>query len=196
MTLICGHFSFDREIDHPLMRSLPAMMHVKNNDAQQTAWLATTSQLIIQESSAKRPGSSLILERLAEVLLIHVFRAYLIQHKQHQGFPKALLNPHISISIDAMHSNPEYPWTIEGLARKAGMSRTAFAVLFKELTGSTPMQYCLNWRMTLAYQYLRNTEWSIPLLAERVGYSSEAAFSRAFKRQFSKTPARVRKSVS
>ncbi len=131
---------------------------------------------------------------MAESLLVLVIRAYL-NNTDPQGFTHALLDPYISKSLHAIHALPGYTWTIETLAREAGMSRTSFAVRFKQLTGSTPMQYCLNWRMTLAYRYLQQTTWSLPDLAERVGYQSEAAFSRAFKRFFSMTPGRIRRTA-
>ncbi|MFK7846381.1 MAG: AraC family transcriptional regulator [Rhodothermales bacterium] len=191
--MVCGHFELDRSLDHPLLNALPAMIHIKNNDQQEMDWIGTTSRLIIQESSRRQPGSGIILEKLAEVLLVHVFRAYFKQENHNNGFAHALIHPNVSRAIDALHNQPTYPWTLALLAKEAGLSRTAFAVLFKQLTGSTPMQYCLNWRMTLAHQFLRNSTWSIPDLAERVGYQSEAAFSRAFKRCFSITPGRVRR---
>ena len=194
-TIICGHFEWDKKLKHPFLNSLPTMIHIKNNDQQVTDRITTTANLLIQESNTSRQGANLIIERLAEILLVHVFRAFLDQNDQDQGFAKALLHPSVARSIDAIHTNPHHPWTIELLARHAGMSRTAFAVLFKKLTGSTPMQYCFNWRMILAYRYLLNTSWSIPDLAERVGYRSEAAFNRAFKRHFAETPASTRRSA-
>ena len=194
-TLICGHFALAQDLRHTFLSSLPQMLHIRNNEPAQTERMLAITNLIIQESARQAPGSAIIVEKLAEVLLVHIFRVYVVQSDHQNGFSRALTHPQIVQSLNAIHKEPAFPWTLELLAREAGLSRTGFAVLFKQLTGSTPMQYCLNWRMTLAHKYLRDTIWSIPELAERVGYRSEAAFIRAFKRSFSVTPGFVRRNA-
>lgn len=192
-TLLCGHFEFNAEFDSPLLKELPSMIHIQGTERDQLTWLEAASNAIIQETGSGRPGSDVVAERLAEVLFIQVLRAHIERHQRDTGLLAALGDKQISMSLDFIHGQLAHPWTLEGLAHQVGMSRSAFAARFKSVLGLTPMNYLTDWRMTKARQLLNETDYSILAIAAEVGYSSEAAFNRAFKRKFNATPGAVRR---
>lgn len=192
-TLICGHFEFDRSINHGFVNSLPEFVHITDMERKEFSWLETISNLIMKESGTDQIGNAIAVNRLAEVLFIHSIRAYILQNKDKVGFFAALKNSKLSGVLKLIHTSPEYNWNLENLAREAGMSRTLFANKFKEIVGETPLHYIRNWRIIKAKQFLKESSVSISEVAEKVGYSSEAAFNRVFKKQVQKTPAVYRR---
>jgi AraC-like DNA-binding protein len=137
-------------------------------------------------------GVSLAKGGLATLVLVHALRAYLGASQPPEGWLGAIADPRVGAALAALHEDPAQRWTVERLARTAGMSRTAFALRFKQLAGATPLDYLARWRMTLARRALRHSDEAIAGIAERVGYLSDTAFSSAFKRATGQSPARFR----
>lgn len=193
-TIICGHFEFERNLDHPFIESLPQIIHITDMERRELSWLEIVASLIMQETDSGKPGAGVVVNRLAEVLFIHVIRAYMMMNSNiSHGFIRALIDKKISIALKAIHDVPQQRWTLEMLAKKAGMSRTLFINRFKEMVGMPPMQYIYNWRMLKAQDLLRNDIIPLDIIAEKVGYTSMASFNRAFKKKFKKTPGVYRK---
>jgi len=195
-TLICGHFEFDHNIDHNFIKSLPSFIHITDMKRKEFVWLETISNLIMKESGSDLIGNTVTVNKLAEILFIHAIRAHILQKKDKKGFFTALKNPKLSIALQLIHNYPEKNWTLEKLSKEAGMSRTLFANKFKEIVGETPLSYLTRWRMLKAKQFLIESSVSISEVAEKVGYSSEAAFNRVFKKNVLKTPAVFRRTSS
>lgn len=187
-TLICGHFEFDRSVQHPFVRSLPAMLHVRYDQH-----LPAVAKQIVRETRANQPGTNLIVDRLADVLFIHLLRAHMLDQKPETGYLAALNEPSIYSALQLIHQSPQTDWTLAALARQVGMSRSSFATHFKTRVGDSPMHYITGWRMQKAHELLKNTNLPLSAISHRVGYTSEAAFSRAFKRQFGDNPGAARK---
>lgn len=192
-TLVCGHFEFDKEFNHPFLQSLPEFIQISEKESESISWIENVTKVIINEAASLKPGSEIVTIRLAEVLFIQIIRSYILQNKNISGFLGALTDKQINKALGIMHSRSGDNFTLEDIAREVGMSRASFANKFRALVGSTPMNYTTIWRMNRAKQLLLNRHLSIIEVAEKVGYSSEAAFSRAFKRQFNANPGKVRR---
>lgn len=192
-TLVCGHFAFDRDLDHPFLRHLPSVIHVRGTDARRRSRLEAVVGLLIQETAAPAPGRALVVDRLAEVLFIETLRAWVEAAGPTAGFLAALEDPPVATALRQVHAAPEKPWTLAALAREAGLSRSAFATRFRTLVGQTPMAYLTAWRMHRARRMLEHSPLPLPDIAERVGYTSEAAFHRAFKRVCGQPPGAFRR---
>jgi AraC-like DNA-binding protein len=150
----------------------------------------------MQEASSENPGSNIVVNRLAEVLFIHAIRAYIINNKEEKGFMAALKDGKISKALKLIHVAPEKNWTLNSLSSEAGLSRTLFANRFRDMVGETPLAYITSWRILKAKQMLEQTDEPVGMIAEKVGYSSEAAFNRVFKKRVSQTPGVYRREVS
>ncbi len=194
--LLCGHFELDRDLKHPLLRELPALIHIKGMSAEQPSWLESAIGLLIRESASDQPGAATVVDRLAEVLFVQVLRAHLLASVPSRGFLAALKDRRMSNALEIIHDNVHTDLTLYAIARAAGMSRSSLALRFKEVMGVTPMDYVTGWRMQRAREMLRTTHGSLADVAERVGYRSEAAFSRAFKRVFDQTPGAFRRTTT
>ena len=194
-TLVCGHFEFDRDLDHPLMQDLPSFIHSRGVERQQLNWLEGVTSLIIAETETAYPGAATVVDRLAEVLFIQLLRAYMLEQNLSSGYLAALKDRQINQALQQIHAQPQANWTLEIIAHQIGMSRASFAARFKDLVGVTPMAYITRWRMQKAKDLLKNSELPLSLISERVGYTSEAAFSRAFKRQFKQNPGAMRRAL-
>lgn len=181
-SILCGYFEFDRDSQHPLIAALPSMIHLRDTDRSELTWLQTTLNFMVHETKAARPGAAAVVNRLVGVLFIQMVRTYLEQAKTPPKLLSAIADKQIGAALQAMHQKPHHPWTLEGLAHSAAMSRSSFAARFHELAGQTPMQYLTFWRMQVARKLLRETRLATGVIAERVGYVSEAAFSKAFKK--------------
>ena len=181
-SFVAGAFRFAAPARSVLLESLPPVIHIAAGEATTSPQLAAAVQLILAESAAPGPGSSLVSARLAEILLVHALRAQAASRDEHQSGLCALADPMIGASLRLMHAQPAEPWTVERLAREVGMSRSAFAARFTQLVGEAPLQYLTRWRMTQAAELLREREDSVPAIAERVGYRNAAAFMKAFAR--------------
>ena len=194
-TLVCGHFEFDRNIEHPFIKELPEMIHIKDSDRKELSWLESISNLVIHEAGNETSGSNIILNKLGEVLFIHTLRAFIQKNSKKKGFLAAIQDERISKALKAIHTNPEKNWHLSSLAKIAGMSRTSFSNRFKNLIGETPLNYITNWRILQAKELLNETKKSVGEIAEKVGYQSEAAFNRVFKKRVTITPLKYRQST-
>lgn len=194
-TLICGHFEFDKDFQHPFLQSLPELIHITDTERRQLSWLETATQVIMQEADSDEPGSEVVVNRLAEVLFIQILRIYIVQSNINTGYLAALKDKQIHNALSLIHHDPKSSWTLESIARTIGMSRSAFAARFKQLTGNTPMNYLANWRMNIAKEIIKEQHLSLIEIAEKVGYSSQASFNRAFKKQFRLNPGAMRRAL-
>jgi AraC-like DNA-binding protein len=209
---VCGYLNCDQRFN-PLIGALPTMLLVRSRDdyagieaidasgrrptavPQSTGtWLGTTIKFTINEARAARPGNTAMLGRLTELMFVEILREYIQQLPQdHGGWLAGLNDPHVGKALSLLHANPVRNWTVEELSREAAISRSALAERFTELVGEAPMRYLTNWRMQLAKQMLREGLHSVQEVATRVGYESEAAFNRAFKRSLGVPPAAWRR---
>ena len=181
-TIVCGSFSFDRGSLRPITQLLPSFILIKA-DQGRTLALHNTLQALAAEMAEQAPGSGVVATRLAEVLFIQVLRAYIASEpERNKGWLRAVFDPQLGMALGAIHERVNTPWTVESLAEAAGMSRSAFAARFKELLGQTPLEYVTEWRMQKAMQLLEQRDKKLIDVARMVGYESDAAFSKAFKR--------------
>jgi AraC-like DNA-binding protein len=181
-TIVCGSFSFDRASLRPITQLLPNFILIKADQARTLA-LHNTLQALASEMAEQAPGSGIVATRLAEVLFIQVLRAHIASEPgRNKGWLRAVFDPQLGTALSAIHDSVNTAWTVESLAEAAGMSRSAFAARFKELLGQTPLEYVTGWRMQKAMQLLEQRDKKLIDVARLVGYESDAAFSKAFKR--------------
>ncbi|MDQ2835779.1 MAG: AraC family transcriptional regulator [Acidobacteriota bacterium] len=181
-TIVCGSFSFDRASLRPITQILPNFILIKADQARTLA-LHNTMQALASEMAEQSPGSGVVATRLAEVLFIQILRAHIASGaERNKGWLRAVFDPQLGTALSAIHNRVNTPWTVESLAEAAGMSRSAFAARFKKLLGHTPLEYVTGWRMQKAIQLLEQRDKKLIDVARLVGYESDAAFSKAFKR--------------
>jgi AraC-like DNA-binding protein len=192
-TLIAGHFEFDYKPLHPFLKDLPPIIHIKQYVTENQLLLKQVTQLMLEELNNERPGSSVMLKNLSEIMFINIIRAYLEQTVPDGGFLSALNDPRISKALKLMQDSPQNNWTLESLASEIGMSRSVFFNQFKKLVHETPLDYLTNWRIRQAQRLLITDLSKISEIATKVGYQSEAAFNRIFKSKTGQTPAVYRR---
>ena len=181
-TIVCGSFSFDRASLRPVSQLLPNFILIKSDQARTLA-LHNTLQALASEMAEQAPGSGVVATRLAEVLFIQILRAHIASEpERNKGWLRAVFDPQLGTALSAIHAKVNTPWTVESLAEAAGMSRSAFATRFKQILGQTPLEYVTGWRMQKAIQLLEQRDKKLIDVARLVGYESDAAFSKAFKR--------------
>ncbi|MBJ7355999.1 AraC family transcriptional regulator [Nocardioides sp.] len=183
--LLCGAVRFSGLGVTRLVESLPPILVAAPDDA---AWMRASFGLIADESRNPRPGSDVVTARLADVLVIQAIRAWLASSTPDRGWVAGLRDPQLGRALAAFHGAPGDDWSLESLARVAGVSRSGFAARFSELMGEPPMTYVTSWRMALAARLVREERLPLARVADRVGYRSEAAFNRAFRRAHGVTP--------
>ncbi|MFT3770978.1 MAG: AraC family transcriptional regulator [Minicystis sp.] len=194
--VICGWFAFDAWSGAPLVDLLPRVICVPTDEAQSAA-LRATLDLLANETSAPSLGSPIVVSRLADILLVQVIRAYHASGASGAvGWLSAIGDPQIGAALRAMHRDVAHPWSVEALAAVAGMSRSAFALRFKQLVGQTPLEYLTRWRMYKVGCELRAGNASLAEIADGVGYESIGALNRAFRRAHGVTPAAFRKGAA
>jgi AraC-like DNA-binding protein len=188
-TIVCGSLSFDRASLKPIAQLLPSLILIKADQAHTLA-LHNTMQALASEMAEQAPGSEVVATRLAEVLFIQILRAYISSRVEwrDRGWLRAIFDPQIGTALSAVHDGVNSPWTVESLAEAAGMSRSAFAARFKELLGQAPLEYVTEWRMQKAMQLLQQRDKKLIDVARSVGYESDAAYSKAFKRVVGANP--------
>lgn len=193
--LICGAVRFDHPAAQQLVRLLPRVLEARISDPGQRDWLFSTLRLMEREARVMRPGGETVITRLADILVIQAIRAWIEQDPGAQtGWLGALQDRQLGRALSLVHREPEKDWSLGALADAAAMSRSAFAARFSEKVGMPAMQYVTRWRMHVALGWLQEREVGVAELAERLGYQSEAAFSRAFKRCIGVSPGSVRRS--
>lgn len=194
--LICGAVKFDHPAARHLIEALPPVLTVRSTDPLQSDWLGGILRLIGSEAEQARPGGEAVITRLCDVVVIQAIRTW-IEHDPagKSGWLGALQDPQLGRVLALINRSPERPWTVESLAAEAAMSRSAFAARFSELVGESPMQYVSRWRMHAAVDHLSDASGpSVAEVASRLGYQSEAAFSRAFKRVVGASPRSFKRS--
>ena len=193
-TVVCGVFQFDHPAAHLLVALLPKTIIVEAWNSPQMEWIQSTLRFMAAEARQLRPGGETVITRLADILVIHSIRSWIAQDPAAQtGWLGALQDRQIGRVISRIHREPTRTWTLESLAAEAAMSRSAFAARFSQLVGEPAMHYVTRWRMHLALTWLRENAAPVSELSRRLGYESEAAFSRAFKRYVGVTPGVARR---
>jgi AraC-like DNA-binding protein len=189
--VLCGFLGCDRRPFNPLLQSLPAMIHVpalERSDASGD-WVQHFARMAAKESESKRPGGEVVLERLSEMLFVDLLRRYLERlPEDQQSWLAGLRDRYVGQVLALMHELPTHAWTLELLAERVGLSRSALHERFVKFIGLTPMLYLTNWRMQIASRLLLQSKASLASVAVDAGYDSEAAFSRAFKRASGVSP--------
>jgi len=192
-TIVCGSLSFNRASLKPITQLLPSFILIKADQAHTLA-LHNTMQALASEMAKQAPGSEVVSTRLAEVLIIQILRAHIASGSERdKGWLGAIFDPQIGTALSAVHNCVDSPWTVESIATAAGMSRSAFAARFKELLGQTPLEYVTEWRMLKAIQLLEERDKKLIDVARSVGYESDAAFSKTFKRLVGASPGEYRR---
>jgi len=194
-TLMCGAFSYDTSVKHPFIRDLPCFIHIKAAQTNDSRWLKALIETLSSEARVQEPGSTVMVDRLTEVLFIQLMRHFMQQNPGQQLYLAALGDPQIGKALNLIHDETTAFWTVERLGEHVAMSRTAFTDKFSSLVGMAPKTYLTNWRMQKAKGQLQSSEQTMIAIAENAGYSSEAAFSKAFKQFFAETPGRIRRSA-
>lgn len=186
--LVGGRFDFSGVPTQLLLSSLPSLVHVQANEPQASI-LRWALERFTTELQQKRPGRSLMNEHLAHLMLVEVLRTHLATlDSTGIGWFYGLADRNLCIALSAIHATPAHRWSVQELAQLASMSRSAFALRFKQVVGAAPMEYLTYWRMLLASDRLKNTDDSVSTIAFSLGYESESAFSTAFKRVMSQSP--------
>ena len=186
--LVGGRFDFSGVPTQLLLSSLPSLVHVHANDPQ-ASLLRWALERFTSELQQKRPGRSLMNEHLAHLMLVEVLRTHLATlDSTGIGWFYGLADRNLSVALSAIHADPAHRWSVQELAQLATMSRSAFALRFKQVVGAAPMEYLTHWRMLLASDRLKNSDDAVSTIAFSLGYESESAFSTAFKRVMSQSP--------
>ncbi|MFI9407946.1 AraC family transcriptional regulator [Nocardia sp. NPDC052316] len=193
--LLCGAYRLDRGQAHPFLRALPEIVHLPARPGRHPA-LRNAVDLLAAELTEPRPGSDATLPALLDLLLVYLLRAWLDEeaaHRPDSGWLAALTDPTVASALNHLHRDPARPWTVQELSTTIGMSRTVFAQRFTALVGQSPMAYLTWWRLNIAARLLRDGDAPLATIAQQVGYTSEFAFSNAFKRHFGVAPGRFRR---
>jgi AraC-like DNA-binding protein len=191
-TLVCGFLGCDLRPFNPLIATLPRVLHLKAKEGGD--WIAEFMRAAAAESRDKRPGGEAILERMSEMMFIDAVRRYVESLPENsRGWLAGLRDRFVGRALTLMHASPAFPWTVDELGRRVGLSRSAFHERFAGLIGEPPMHYLANWRIQAGAALLRDTAAPVASVAEQVGYDSGAAFTRAFKRLVGKSPSAWRR---
>jgi AraC-like DNA-binding protein len=186
--VMCGYLHCDDMLFDPLLQALPRLIHVPIANTPASQWREASIRYALE--AASRPGASELCARIPELVLIDCLEQYASTLSvDRTGWLAALRDPVVGRALALMHAQPTEDWTVERLAQQLAVSRSVFADRFTQSVGQPPMKYLAQWRLQLAADLVRTTELGIAEIAGRVGYDSEAAFSRAFKRQFGASPA-------
>lgn len=192
--LVCGYLACDDRLAKLLLAGLPPLVKVSVRGSNAGVWLEASLRYALAEARSPRPGGTGVLSKLAEVLFIEVLRLYMNEQSEGRtGWLAAVNDRIVGAALRALHARPAQAWTLEELARVAGSSRSVLAERFQQLVGSSPMQYLAQWRMLLATDLLRRSQAPLAQIAEQVGYQTDTAFSRAFRREFGEPPAAWRR---
>jgi AraC-like DNA-binding protein len=191
--LLCGFLGSDTPFN-PLLSALPPVLKLDVRATASGAWIESSFRFAASQIAAGHLGSTVVIAKLSELLFVEAVRQFVAGlPPERRGWLAGLRDPQIGRALSMLHARPNETWTAEALAREVGMSRSSFAERFSSIVGQPPMQYLAHWRMHLAAQTLREGHRSVAQIGASLGYDSEAAFSRAFKRQFGESPGAWRK---
>jgi AraC-like DNA-binding protein len=194
--IVCGFLAARDIWRNPLLSALPRLFKVGMRGSS-ASWLEPSLRFATEEAASVHAGSATVLAKLSELVFVEAVRRYVdAMPDDRTGWLAGLRDRLVARALAFMHARPAHPWTVEDLAHKIGMSRSGFAQRFTDLLGVPPMQYLAQWRLQLAAQQLRLSDRPLASVAEDVGYESEAAFNRAFKREFGVPPATWRRNVA
>jgi AraC-like DNA-binding protein len=192
--LVCGYLACSRSVCRPLLDALPRALRIPIGDGQASALLRELLQAGVRETLASRPGAESMLAKLAELMFVEALRRYAeALPPEGRGWLAGVRDAQVGRALALLHGDPGRSWTVDELAREVALSRSALAERFAALVGEPPIQYLMRWRLALAARTLRSGGEAIARVAQRSGYESEAAFSRAFKREFGMPPAAWRR---
>jgi AraC-like DNA-binding protein len=195
--LVCGYLACDAGPFNPLFDQLPRVITAGKADGAELGWLGQFIRYAVEEASQKRTGHEIILTKLSELMFIDVLRGYLeTLSPQQPGWLAGLRDPFIGKALSLIHARPAHTWTLEELARLIGQSRSVLAERFADIVGIPPMHYLSNWRMQIAAELLTNGSMSLSEIAAEVGYESDSAFSRAFKKMTGVAPSAWRRGLN
>ena len=191
---VCGFMVCDPRLSEVFLAGLPPMLKVQVVKEPSGQWLEQSIRFSVGEVNGSNAGGGLVLAKLSEVLFVETLRRYINALPPGQiGWLAGARDPLIGQALALLHREPANPWTISNLARRVGLSRTRLAERFRHFLGESPMAYLAQWRLKLGAEILQSTEDSVAEVARAVGYGSEAAFNRAFKREFDCPPAQFRR---
>lgn len=194
---VCGYFGCERHADKLFLAGLPLMIRINIRGDSAGEWLENSIRHLVSEAGCGRPGQSILLSKMAEALFIETLRRYMERLPEEQtGWLAGARDVVVGSALALMHRRPFHPWTIAELAADAGTSRSVLAQRFTLYLGEPPLAYLARWRLQLAARLLETTQETVLQVASEVGYDSEAAFNRAFKREFGIPPGQFRKRVS
>ena len=192
--LVCGYLACDARLAKMLLAGLPRIVRVNVRGSNAGAWLEASVRYALAEARSPRPGGAGVLAKLAEVLFIEVLRLYMNEQGEGRtGWLAGVGDRIVGAALNALHRRPAHAWTLEELASEAATSRSVLAERFQHLVGSSPMQYLTQWRMLLAANLLSGSNAPLARIAEDVGYQTDTAFSRAFRREYGTPPAAWRR---
>jgi AraC-like DNA-binding protein len=195
--LVCGYLACDVRLARMLLAGLPSVVRVNVRGSNAGVWLEASVRYALTEARSPRPGGAGVLAKLSEVLFIEVLRLYMNEQAPGRtGWLAGVGDRIVGAALNELHKRPAHDWTLEELARESGTSRSVLAERFQKLVGSSPMQYLTQWRMLLASNLLSRSNAPLARIAEDVGYKTDTAFSRAFRREFGAPPAEWRRSQS
>jgi AraC-like DNA-binding protein len=193
--LVCGYLACDARLARMLLAGLPRLVHVNVRGSNAGVWLEASVRYALAEARSPRPGGNSVLAKLAEVLFIEVLRQYIgTQSAGRTGWLAGVGDRVVGTALNELHARPAHAWTVDELARVVGTSRSVLAERFQHLVGSPPMQYLTQWRMLLAANLLAGSNAPLARIAEDVGYQTDTAFIRAFRREYGAPPAAWRRS--
>lgn len=194
--VVCGYLGCDRLEGNPLASALPPVLRYDTRQSGAAAWIKSSLDFAVQEVETHGVGFGTVLAKISELLFIEALRRHVEGLSDEQnGWLAALKDRHVSRALALMHADVTRAWTVDDLAREVGLSRSTLAERFVRLTGEPPMRYLARWRMQLAAHSLRISGASLARIAEQIGYESETAFNRAFKKDFGMPPATWRKAA-
>jgi AraC-like DNA-binding protein len=192
--LVCGYLACEAALMRPVLAGLPRVVRVHLRNDRAGEWLENSIAHAVERASSAAPGSHVILARLAEVLFTDALQRYLSQLPPGRtGWLAGAADEAVGRALTALHRNPKHPWTLEELAAESRVSRSVLTERFAKYLGQSPIAYLGDWRLELAAESLRSSSRSVSEIAGEVGYDSEAAFNRAFKRHFGSPPAQYRR---
>jgi AraC-like DNA-binding protein len=191
---VCGYMACDPRLSEVFLSGLPHIVKVPVSTEPSGQWLANSIRFSVNENGATPAGSNLVVSKLSELLFVETLRRYVNALPPDQtGWLAGARDPIIGQALAVLHNEPAHPWTVSSLARRTGLSRTRLAERFRHFLRESPMAYLTKWRLKLGADILQSTEDSVAEIASAVGYGSEAAFNRAFKREFASPPAQFRR---